>query len=93
VNDERPEAFMMIGLHKLAAQNGDGLVPELYALLTRRAQMLEDNPNVSEFPVHEARMRARVMPYDAAAALESHGDNVVAFPKPVMPVVRRRDTV
>ena len=29
MNDERPEAFMMIGLHKLAAQNGDGLVPEL----------------------------------------------------------------
>ena len=37
MNDQRPDAFMMIGLHKLAAQNGDGLVPELYELLTRRS--------------------------------------------------------
>ena len=93
MNDERPEAFMMIGLHKLAEQNGDGLVPELYALLTRRAQMLEDNPNVTEFPVHETRLPARSMPYDAAVALEDHGDNIIAFPKPVTPVARRRDTV
>ena len=72
---------MMIGLHKLAAQNGDGLVPELYALLTRRAEMLESE-NVTEFPVHSARPRARAAAFEGAPALEARNDNVVAFPQP-----------
>ena len=33
MNEERPDGVMMIGLHKLAAQRGDGLVPELYDCL------------------------------------------------------------
>ncbi|MGQ3210873.1 MAG: hypothetical protein ACT6U0_01625 [Shinella sp.] len=81
MNDERPEAFMMIGLHKLAAQNGDGLIPELYALLTRRAEMLESE-NVTEFPVASARPPARVPTFEGASALEARNDNVVAFPAP-----------
>jgi hypothetical protein len=81
VSDERPEAFMMIGLHKLAAQNGDGLVPELYALLTRRAEMLESG-NVTEFPVHSARPPARTVDFEGAGVLEARNDNVVAFPVP-----------
>jgi hypothetical protein len=28
MTDKGPDGFMMIGLHKLASQNGDGLVPE-----------------------------------------------------------------
>ena len=44
MSNERPDQFMMIGLHKLASQFGDGLVPELYELLSRRARMIEDNP-------------------------------------------------
>lgn len=59
MNDERPDQMMMIGLHKLASRFGDGLVPELYELLTRRAQMLEDNPNVTEFPAWQARQPGR----------------------------------
>lgn len=59
MNDERPDQMMMIGLHKLAAQDGDGLVPELYALLTRRARMLEGHPNVAEFPAWQARQPGR----------------------------------
>ena len=86
MSDERPEAFMMIGLHKLAAQNGDGLVPELYALLTRRADMLETE-NVTEFPVHSARPPARQASFEGTPALEARNDNVVAFPAP--PRVRR----
>lgn len=81
MNDERPEAFMMIGLHKLAAQNGDGLVPELYTLLTRRAAMLESE-NVTEFPVHDARPPARAASFEAEPALEARNDNVVPFPAP-----------
>lgn len=81
MSDERPEAFMMIGLHKLAAQNGDGLVPELYALLTRRADMLESE-NVTEFPLASARPPARATSFEDTHALEARNDNVVAFPAP-----------
>jgi hypothetical protein len=72
---------MMIGLHKLAAQNGDGLIPELYALLTRRAEMLESE-NVTEFPVANARPPARAVTFEGTQALEARNDNVVAFPAP-----------
>ena len=81
MNDERPDAFMMIGLHKLAAQNGDGLVPELYALLTRRAEML-DSENVTEFPLASARPPARAASFEGPHGLEARNDNVVAFPRP-----------
>ena len=72
---------MMIGLHKLAAQNGDGLVPELYALLTRRADMLQ-SANVAEFPLHSARPPARLAAFEGTSALEARNDNIVAFPMP-----------
>ncbi|QRI66097.1 hypothetical protein JQ506_13255 [Shinella sp. PSBB067] len=81
MSDERPEAFMMIGLHKLAAQNGDGLVPELYALLARRADMLE-SANATEFPVQSVRPPARAAAFEGESALEARNDNVVAFPVP-----------
>ncbi len=81
MSDERPEAFMMIGLHKLAAQNGDGLVPELYALLTRRAEIME-SANVTAFPLQDARPPARSASFEGASALEARNDNVVAFPRP-----------
>ncbi len=50
MNEERRDTSLFIGLHKLAAQNGDGLVPELYALLTARAEAAADNTNVVAFP-------------------------------------------
>ena len=81
MSDERPEAFMMIGLHKLAAQNGDGLVPELYALLSRRAEIMESE-NVTEFPLHSVRPPARPAAFEGVPALEARNDNVVAFPEP-----------
>lgn len=89
MSDERPEAFMMIGLHKLAAQNGDGLVPELYALLTRRADMLASE-NVTEFPLASARPPARAASFENTHGLEARNDNVVAFPAPRL---IRRDSV
>ncbi len=76
MNEERPDQMMMIGLHKLDSQLGDGLVPELYEVLTRRARMLEDNPNVTEFPAWQARHPVR----------EPHGlapsSNAVILPFP-----------
>jgi len=50
MNEERRDTSLFIGLHKLAAQNGDGLVPELYALLTARAEAAVDMTNVVTFP-------------------------------------------
>ena len=78
MNDKRPEGFMMIGLYKLAAQNGDGLVPELYDLLLKNAERLR-HPNVTTFPIWEARLPgdAPQMPLDLGAA---NGNNVLAFP-------------
>ncbi|WP_037110827.1 hypothetical protein [Pseudorhizobium marinum] len=48
MTEERPDASLLIGLHKLAEQNGDGFVPELYALLA--AQPQADRVNVVPFP-------------------------------------------
>ncbi|QRM57005.1 hypothetical protein [Sinorhizobium sp. BG8] len=85
---------MMIGLHKLAAQNGDGLLPELYALMTRRAEMLEQNPNVVEFPTWETRLPGRGLPFESDGLdLEPQQDNVVAFPQAAPAGIRRKDSV
>lgn len=93
MNSDRPDGFMMIGLHKLAAQNGDGLIPELYALLTREARMQAENPKVSVFPVWETRPPARAVPFEPTgeAPVEA-GDNVVAFPQRTALAGRRKDS-
>ncbi|KQV83703.1 hypothetical protein [Rhizobium sp. Root1220] len=78
MNEERPEGFMMIGLHKLAAQNGDGLVPELYDLLLRNAERRREYPNVAEFPVWDARMPGQ-QPEKPLGLEAANGNNVVAF--------------
>ena len=82
MSNERPDQFMIIGLHKLASQFGDGLVPELYELLSLRARMVEDNPNVTEFPAWQARppvrpalglapqSRDKILPFPAAVAVQ-----------------------
>ena len=76
--DNGPDGFMLIGLHKLAAQNGDGLVPELYELLMRRAEERQRAANVATFPAWKARMpgEAPDQPLDEASR---DGANVVAF--------------
>jgi hypothetical protein len=76
MNEERPDQMMMIGLHKLASELGDGLVPELYEVLTRRARLLEDNPKVTEFPAWQARPPVRE-PFGFAPAA-----NAVILPFP-----------
>jgi hypothetical protein len=78
MSEERPDGFMMIGLHKLAAQNGDGLVPELYNLLVKTAERREQYPNVAEFPIWAARMPGQQL--EKPLGLEAaNGNNVVAF--------------
>lgn len=83
MNNKRPEGFLMIGLHKLAAQNGDGLVPELYELLTRNAGD-PHHANVTEFPIHEARMPGET------PEIRSNGDNVIAFRQRTLEASRKK---
>jgi hypothetical protein len=78
MKDQRPEGFVMIGLHKLAAQNGDGLVPELYELLMKNAERQADYPNVTEFPYWQTRMPG-VEPERPLGREAANGNNVVAF--------------
>lgn len=54
-HDSRDGTFF-IGLHKLAQQNGDGLVPELYELLTRRPDELEETDKIVRFPIGRTRL-------------------------------------
>ncbi|PXA83009.1 hypothetical protein DMC25_18540 [Caulobacter sp. D4A] len=69
MNEERPDTSLFIGLHKLAAQNGDGLVPELYALLTARAEAAADMTNVVAMPKLPKVMSAEVSSGDGARVL------------------------
>ena len=90
--DNGPDGFMLIGLHKLAAQNGDGLVPELYELLMRRAEEQRRTANVTTFPAWKTRQpgEAPEQPFDAASR---NGANVVAFAPAVDKTVARRKKV
>lgn len=45
----------MMRLHDIAAAFGDGLIPELYDLLTRPAPPVEISGNVVAFPLHHER--------------------------------------
>lgn len=43
MKDDRRDASLLIGLHKLAEHSGDGLVPELYALMAAREEAEASN--------------------------------------------------
>jgi hypothetical protein len=87
MSNDRPDQFTMIGLHKLASQFGDGLVPELYELLSRRARLVEDNPNVAEFPVWHVRPPARA---PLGLAPEPR-DNILPFPSNTAATVQAKN--
>ncbi|CDZ60804.1 Hypothetical protein NGAL_HAMBI2605_11980 [Neorhizobium galegae bv. orientalis] len=69
MNEERRDASLFIGLHKLAEQNGDGLVPELYALLTARAEAAADMTNVVTMPKVERTRSVDVAEFESARVL------------------------
>ncbi|MET3586442.1 hypothetical protein ABID21_002560 [Pseudorhizobium tarimense] len=50
MNEQGPDVSLLIGLHKLAQQNGDGLVPELYSLLVEPLRSHADMADVIPFP-------------------------------------------
>ncbi|WP_244617939.1 MULTISPECIES: hypothetical protein [Rhizobium] len=68
MNDDQPDRSLFIGLHKLAQQNGDGLVPELYDLLTRRPDELPEGNGILRFPIGRTR-----------PAGQAHGEAEIAF--------------
>ena len=78
MSNDRHEGIMMIGLHKLAATNGDGLIPELYTLLAERERLARERPNVVEFPVWSARLPGEAPDHDVAV-YDGDAENVVAF--------------
>jgi hypothetical protein len=81
MSNESADSFMMIGLHKLAAQNGDGLVPELFELLSNRAQLAQCHSNVTAFPLLEVRSPGEEP--DAPLGQDAaDGRNVIAFETP-----------
>ncbi len=92
MSDRDPDGFTMIGLHKLAAQAGDGLVPELYEILADRRQERRSHVNVIAFPIWEARFpgEAPDAPLGADAA---DGRNVVAFQRPARKTCGHRKKV
>lgn len=69
MNEERRDTSLFIGLHKLAAQNGDGLVPELYALLTARAEAAADMTNVVTLPRAVRGTAVEAAPAESARVL------------------------
>ncbi|ARO31383.1 hypothetical protein NXC14_CH03483 [Rhizobium sp. NXC14] len=89
MNDKCPDGLTMIGLHKLAAQSGGGLVPELYELFQQYAERRQIYQNVTLFPIWEARMpgEAATRPLGAAAA---NGNNILAFPSPAVRAAKRK---
>lgn len=76
MNGERPDHYTMIGLHKLAEQAGDGLVPELLELMAERGRMAETYPNVTALSFRQMYRPRR----DAFGLAPRYRDNILAFP-------------
>ncbi|MCO5732124.1 hypothetical protein [Rhizobium sp. SSA_523] len=66
--DDRRDNTFLIGLHKLAQQNGEGLVPELYDLLTRRPDEWPEGDKIMRFPIGRTRLPNAQMPDDLDGA-------------------------
>jgi hypothetical protein len=68
---------MLIGLHKMAAERGDGLIPEMLDVLRRSGDALahgsDRSADLVPFPGRQAEARIAVPPV-------SNGNNVIAFP-------------
>ncbi|WP_137130450.1 hypothetical protein [Rhizobium sp. FY34] len=68
MSEDRRDTSLLIGLHKLAQQNGDGLVPELFDLLTRRPDEIEESDRILRFPIGQTRLPSSQLPQDRAPA-------------------------
>jgi hypothetical protein len=84
MTDETSNEYMMIGLHKLAADRDDGLVPELMALYAERRRMAMQVSNVVAFP-EELASPASAHPLGLVG-----NDNVIVFTPHLAQKARRR---
>jgi hypothetical protein len=66
---------MLIGLHKMAAERGDGLVPEMLEILKRSREGFDARANVMHFPARDLDSALKRM------RPASNENNVVAFPR------------
>ena len=66
--------FMLVGLHKMAAERGDGLVPEMLEILKRGREGFDARADVMHFPTCDLD----VSPLATRPA--SNENNVIAFP-------------
>ena len=69
MNHDSRDGTFFIGLHKLAQQNGDGLVPELYELLTRRPDELEETDKILRFPIGRTRLPNSTAPEETGRVI------------------------
>jgi hypothetical protein len=67
--------FMLVGLHKMAAERGDGFVPEMLEILKRSRERFDASANVIHFPQRELD----VSPMEVRPA--SNENNIIAFPE------------
>ncbi|MDB5526146.1 MAG: hypothetical protein JWM58_3909 [Rhizobium sp.] len=72
--NDLPGNFLMFGLHKLAAERGEGLVPELLALFAARAQPAASSSSPSDSPARELVEAVAEM-----SAKPAGNDNVIAL--------------
>ena len=70
--------FMLIGLHKMAAERGDGLIPEMLDMLKQSREALAERGDLMQFPSGRGAFFGTVRP-------ASNENNVIAFP-----IARRR---
>lgn len=66
--------FMLIGLHKIASERGDGLIPEMMAVLRRSREGFDDRAGLVQFPERSGAARR------VSHAQASNENNVIAFP-------------
>ena len=66
---------MLVGLHKMAAERGDGFVPEMLEILKRSREGFDASANVMHFPTRDLEP---VSPMEIRSA--SNENNVIAFP-------------
>ena len=75
--------FMLIGLHKMAAERGDGLIPEMIDVLKRSGEALatgfDQRADLVQFPERRDEAASVIVPP------ASNENNVIAFP-----IARRR---
>ena len=72
--------FMLIGLHKMAAERGDGLIPEMLDMLKQSGDALVSGGDLVQFPARQYAFGGPLRP-------ASNEYTVIAFP-----VARRRWT-